>query len=108
MSNISERLASFVGRTVEVKELVDAVEVGAATATTLGIDGEQVHPVVGPDDIEAHTLFCARAAQADDRFDPSDGDGRVIDTICRRLDGIPRLLMSPDARRPCGKSARGR
>lgn len=75
-----------------------SISILATSREHLGIDGERVHPVHGLDGFEAHALFCERAAEADDRFDPTDEDDLVIDTICRRLDGIPLAIELAAAR----------
>jgi predicted ATPase/DNA-binding SARP family transcriptional activator len=82
----------------EVLSQCPSIGVLATSRERLAVDGEQVHPVVGLDDFEAHALFCERAAQADDRFEVSDDDGLVIDRICRRLDGIPLAIELAAAR----------
>jgi predicted ATPase/DNA-binding SARP family transcriptional activator len=75
-----------------------SIAIVATSREHLGVDGERVHPVLGLDGLEAHALFCERATEADDRFDPTDGDGVVIDTICCRLDGIPLAIELAAAR----------
>ncbi len=75
-----------------------SISIVATSRERLGVDGEQVHPVPGLDGFEAPTLFCARATEADDRFDPSDADRRAIDAICRRLDGLPLAIELAAAR----------
>ena len=82
----------------EVLSQCPSIGVLATSRERLAVDGEQVHPVVGLDDFEAHALFCERAAQADDRFGVSDDDGLVIERICRRLDGIPLAIELAAAR----------
>jgi len=75
-----------------------SIGVLATSRERLGADGEQIHVVRGLDDLEAYSLFCARAALADDRFDPSDEDRLVLETICRRLDGLPLAIELAAAR----------
>lgn len=75
-----------------------SITIVATSREHLGVDGERVHPVLGLDGFEARALFCERATEADDRFDPTDADGVVIDAICCRLDGIPLAIELAAAR----------
>ena len=70
----------------------------ATSRERLGIDGEQVHPVPPLDGFEGPALFIQRAEETDDRFGPSDDDLAVIETICRRLDGVPLAIELAAAR----------
>ena len=42
--------------------------------------------------VDAVALFVARATDADPGFELTDGNARVVATICRRLDGLPLAI----------------
>jgi class 3 adenylate cyclase len=89
-----------------VAELVGAITASVPTARVvvtsrepLGITGEQVWPVRSLDPVvEAPDLFVARAVAADRTVVFDDADRAVIETICRRLDGIPLAIELAAAR----------
>ncbi|MGA9278956.1 ATP-binding protein, partial [Ilumatobacter sp.] len=98
IDNCEHVLATAASLVDEVVRGCPTVVIVATSREHLGIDGERVHPVSGLDDLDAHTLFCDRAAAADDRFAPDDDDRRAIDRICERLDGNPLAIELAAAR----------
>lgn len=98
LDNCEHVTAAAAALAKELTSRCPSVRVLTTSRERLGVDGEYGHPVFGLDDFEAHALFCERAAQADDRFEPSDDDRLVIERICRRLDGIPLAIELAAAR----------
>ncbi len=54
--------------------------------------GAFVHHVAPLDDEDALAVFCARAGEANPLFALTDGNRAVIDGICRRTEGNPRVI----------------
>ena len=92
VDNCEHVLAPVASLVSEFASGCPMVRILATSREHLGVDGEQVHPVSGLDEIEAQTLFCDRAVGADDRFAPDDVDRMAIERICERLDGIPLAI----------------
>ena len=84
-----------------VDELLGACSAAQVVATSrepLGVAGEQMWrvPTLGLDGgdaaSEAAKLFVERARLVDVRFMPSSGQWLLIESVCRRLDGLPLAI----------------
>ena len=64
----------------------------------LHLSGERVYPVAPLAADAAAALFCARAHDADHRFDPDAASQHAIAVICERLDGLPLAIELAAAR----------
>ncbi|MEV4017700.1 BTAD domain-containing putative transcriptional regulator [Nonomuraea angiospora] len=70
----------------------------ATSREPLGVTGEVVRQVPALDAAAAMRLFAARAAEAEPAFALTGADAGAVETICRRLDGIPLALELAAAR----------
>ncbi len=64
----------------------------------LHLSGERVYTVAPLATKAASELFCARALEADHRFDPDAESREAIGLICERLDGLPLAIELAAAR----------
>ncbi len=90
-----------------VEELLgscSAVQVVVTSREALGVAGEQVWRVPalaldgGDAPSEAASLFVDRARLVDVRFVPTSGQRLLIESVCRRLDGLPLAIELAAAR----------
>ncbi len=77
-------------------ERARSVALVASSREPLGVAGERVWPVPSLD--AAVELFCARAEEADARFEVDSARLEVIERICGQLDGIPLAIELAAAR----------
>ncbi len=70
----------------------------ATSREPLGVPGEFLIPVVGLVPSDAVELFGDRARAVQPGFDPGGPAEAVIDSICRRLDGLPLAIELAAAR----------
>jgi predicted ATPase len=72
----------------------------ATTREALAVEGERVWriPSLAAESGEARELFLARALAANSDFSLQHDDGKLVDEICARLDGIPLAIELAAAR----------
>jgi predicted ATPase/DNA-binding SARP family transcriptional activator len=75
-----------------------ALRVVATSREPLGVPGEVLISVVGLVPVDAVELFEDRARAVQPGFDPDGPAKAVIDSICRRLDGLPLAIELAAAR----------
>ncbi len=74
------------------------LRVVATSREPLGVPGEFLIPVAGLVPADAAELFGDRARAVQPGFDPDGTAAAVIDSICRRLDGLPLAIELAAAR----------
>jgi len=59
---------------------------------TLNVSAEHLYPVTPLNTMNAMELFCLRARAVQPEFKLTDSNTSAIDTICRKLDGLPLAI----------------
>lgn len=78
----------------------DDVRVLATSRESLAVPGERVLGVRPLDILASTALFLDRAKAVDVAFDVADEDERTVESICRRLDGLPLAIELAAAQAP--------
>jgi predicted ATPase/DNA-binding SARP family transcriptional activator len=98
LDNCEHVLPAAAGLVGDIVAHCAGVVVLATSREALGVDGEQVWPVLPLIDDDAATLFVDRARRTRPDFDPEQELGGAVAEICQRLDGLPLAIELAAAR----------
>ncbi len=98
LDNCEHVLPAAAGLVGEIVAHCAGVVVLATSREALGVDGEQVWPVLPLANDDAAALFVDRARRTRPDFDPDREIGGAVAEICQRLDGLPLAIELAAAR----------
>ncbi|MEV4514274.1 BTAD domain-containing putative transcriptional regulator [Dactylosporangium sp. NPDC049525] len=88
-------VADVVGRMLSA---APGLRVLATSQVPLGVDGEVLYPLAPLTIADSVALFTDRAARQRRSLRPDDDTGRLIEDVCRSLDGLPLAIELAAAR----------
>ncbi len=98
LDNCEHVVESAAEVTAELLAAAPALKIIATSREPLGVEGEVTWVVPPLSEADGVDLFIDRARQARPQFRMRDVDAHAVQTICRRLDGLPLAIELAAAR----------